>query len=381
MRIEKKSLVYIKSDPKKFYKPRRGLLAMAVHDIVIPIRNDKDNKDSLSKRDTGKLDTAITVMGYNLIMSKKSNRNRLKAGNSERIKSVANVIDTVQKMKATAVDQSGLLEAVHIELWKLYSKVEAYGVDDAHFMENLPCDDRQSFKPNAERGAQGVIFHNGRKKADKSGRFAPKDRWVRIMPDSKYPNPEDQWALLSVTDKMTRSEMRFADVDYSKCKTSKARLTSSPRSHISGIDITIRSETKRDIDTYQFAEYVTKPLSKRARKETMGTTIKSGKGNKEITIGYPVLSKSILPEYESKAAKARRLKAANKAALALAEARIVEAHREALVEDERRVIDVLARLRTISLLASEGLEMVTDDLPIPDWTRTDCVSIWQTGNI
>ena len=281
MRIEKKGLVYIRTGKNGYpnnheKKVDNRLSAYADTNPVMPV------KAELSARDARKLSKLITVMAYNL------NDKVQYLGTSARVKSVCNVIEKIGKLKAGALDDRDLLQSITAELWRLYARIETKGMDDAHFSENLPCDDRQTLNPNGKRGAQGVVFHNGRKGADnrKTG-FKSSEKWKRIMPDSKYPDPLDQYALLSLCEKLTRGEMMFApvigDVDVTAC-----RLSSKPLSHISGI------ETGKRLDVPVWA-----PARHIKDASTMGTVWRNCKGLPQ----YAVNSTSIIDEPLSYAEK------------------------------------------------------------------------------
>ncbi len=318
MKKVKKGLVYITSSKSSFIaNPKCNawggdsspeLKTMGAVDVNVPVRAE------LTLRDCGKLDKVITTMRSNLA--------RTKQGNSERIKYLANTIERVQKMTDTALDGEGLRETVIDELWNLYAKIETMGKDDAHYFEDLPCNEYQSLKPNAKRGAQGVIFHNGRRGAD-SRPFKPSERWKRIIPDSIYPDPEDQWALLSVTDKIQRGELARCQIDWGLFKPSKARKVGTGKRASATYALSERTDVS--------PEYATKAIP---NTDKMGDVIRHQRD--KVTIGYPIAEIDILPPYESKAAKRKRIKSARDALIRLASERKEEAAVVAYRENERR---------------------------------------------
>ena len=265
-----------------------------------------------------------------------------KSGNSKRVITIANHIDGLLKLVDGSLDDMTVRDQVVDSMWQLYALVEVRGLDDAHHNENLPCDDRQSFAPNASRGAQGVQFHAGRKQADARG-FTDKDRWLRIMPDSIYPDPEDQYALLAGAEKMTRGEPNImAQIEYPKA--TKARLNSSPDSHLSGIELSIRD----DMPVMQ----VTNPI---VDKTTMGKVTMSHFDSR-VTVGYPVNSVSLPVKPEP--LKGRALTAHNKLINSMSDKlkaeRLTATCNRLLVENDRAVAGDLAR-NSIILLCREIL--------------------------
>jgi hypothetical protein len=308
-------------------------------------------------RDAGKLSKVFTIAAYNLKSSA--------SGNSQRIASIANTIGRVQALQAGALDDQSLQGQVVAGLWQLYSKVETLGLDDAHHNESLPCDDRQSFSANSKRGAIGVLFHKGRKSADKRHGFKPAEKWNRILPDSIYPNPEDQWALLSVYDKITQSEPNHADIDYSDYKPTKCRKASSPDSHISGITVGTRSDQIDITEAHHVPD-----------QSTMGETIRHDK----VTVGYPVAGHS-LPIAATYADK--RQLVVKRQALAKVAARITTERQCEAVDEYAKAQSLASEALTVresfdEYAASLGLQVVEYDLPVrtlESYTRTESI-VW-----
>ncbi len=294
--------------------------------LIAHVRVALPDVDSMTDRDKRK------VSKYMLTLTSQLAKKRIAQVNTVRLETVTSVIERVQGLALNAFDDTGLQAALLQALWHLYARIEIRGTDDSHWNESLPVDEYQSLNPNGKRGAQGFMFHNGTKGQDK-GSFNAKQRIARFLPDSKYPDPLDQYALLSVTDKMTRGEPNImVPIEYPKA--TKARLTSSPDSHRSHIAISRR----RDMVPSAVGKRLT---ARQLASSKLHLPLVDEFAEPTNRVGIPLV------ERETKAETSKRINTASKAAIRLASERKAVAHSQALAQAERLVASDEARDRTI----------------------------------
>ena len=182
---------------------------------TITINKDIPLAKDMTARDRSKCDKALVTISYNLKAQTK--------GTTERLKAIDEHIKYFQKLSDNALDGEGLRDQMIEQLYRLYCWVTMRGLDDSHHHQNIPVDAKQSFNSNSKRGAIGWIFHRGKKTDDIRG-FTNKDRITRRMRDSKYPDAEDQYLLLKLTDIFQKGEYLFAPpvvgVNTTRCKLS-----------------------------------------------------------------------------------------------------------------------------------------------------------------
>ena len=109
----------------------------------------------------------------------------MRYGNTDTLERTMRSIGKIQAMRPEALDGGAGLQAYILAgLWQVYARLETDGTDDAHYMlTDRPQTRDVPIVSEADR-VRGWMF------------FKPGARVERIMPDSKYPNPEDQYAIL-----------------------------------------------------------------------------------------------------------------------------------------------------------------------------------------